>query len=277
MSSEERRPASAWSPTGWPSERPSADRSALEIWCYTDRFSYRPGERVDVHVHTTAATYGVRVVRDGARPQEVDREAPERATTIWDAHSVNRPGAHTIGLTGMAGSYSRYGAAVPRSSGSYTVYRPEHWAFAGTDLYYGDLFGGAPICVAAFELDAVQYTFRRGLPYPTFEDGAPETLEILAMAPAVMGEQDRWGGEIPLGGSELELRELLAELGPDTPPFLSETPYGAGMVATFTRGRGIVFNAGSTEWVNGLTHRDPFTERITRNVLDNLSAGATIA
>jgi hypothetical protein len=43
--------------------------------------------------------------------------------------------------------------------------------------------------------------------------------------------------------------------------------YGAGMVATFKRGQGEVFNAGSTEWVSGLIHRDPFTERITHNVL----------
>jgi hypothetical protein len=40
-----------------------------------------------------------------------------------------------------------------------------------------DVLGGDPVRLAAFELDAVEYTFHRGLPYPAFEDGAPETLD----------------------------------------------------------------------------------------------------
>jgi len=39
------------------------------------------------------------------------------------------------------------------------------------------------------------------------------------------------------------------------------------MIGVFTRGAGTVFNAGTCEWVSGLIHRDPFTERITHNVL----------
>ncbi len=44
------------------------------------------------------------------------------------------------------------------------------------------------------------------------------------------------------------------------------------MVACHKRGLGSVFNAGSTEWVNGLIHHDPFTERITANVLNLFAA-----
>jgi hypothetical protein len=48
------------------------------------------------------------------------------------------------------------------------------------------------------------------------------------------------------------------------------------MMAGFTRGRGAVFNAASCEWVSGLIHRDVFTERITRNVLERFtSSGAS--
>ena len=36
----------------------------------------------------------------------------------------------------------------------------------------------------------------------------------------------------------------------------------------FPRGKGIVFHAGTREWVAGLIADDPFVERITRNVLD---------
>ncbi|MFI1294175.1 hypothetical protein ACH4VM_38260 [Streptomyces sp. NPDC020792] len=68
---------------------------------------------------------------------------------------MGRPGATTIGLNGLGGLYNRYGAATPRSSGGFTVYRPEHWAFADTDLYYGDLLGGAPTFLVAFEVDSV--------------------------------------------------------------------------------------------------------------------------
>ncbi|MDB5495070.1 MAG: hypothetical protein JWP86_2407, partial [Phenylobacterium sp.] len=32
--------------------------------------------------------------------------------------------------------------------------------------------------------------------------------------------------------------------------------------------KGEVFNAGTTEWAHGLAARDPFVERITRNVLE---------
>lgn len=201
--------------------------------------------------------------------------APHLATTVWEAKSVGRPGATTIGLNGMGGIYNRYGAATPRSSGGFTVYRPEHWSFEGTDLYYGDLLGGAPTCLAAFEVDSVEYTFRRGLPYPTFEDGAPPTLEILALCPAVRGEEDRFGGRTPLGGPEEEVYAYNADLGEDLPDYVHEGQMrGAGMIAAFTRGAGEVFNGGTTEWSNALAQGDVFVDRITRNVLDRFTERA---
>lgn len=197
------------------------------------------------------------------------RATPHLATTVWEAKSVGRPGAASVGLNGLGGIYNRYGVATPRSSGGFTVYRPHHWAFSGTDLYYGDLVGGAPTCLAAFEVDSVEYTFRRGLPYPTFEDGAPPTLEILAMCPAVRGEEDRFGGRYPIGGPQSEVYAYNASLGDDLPDYIREGGmYGAGMIATFTRGAGEVFNGGSTEWSNALAQADPFVVRIVRNVLD---------
>lgn len=200
-------------------------------------------------------------------------ETPHLATTVWEAKSVGRPGATTIGLNGLGGIYNRYGVATPRSSGGYTVYRPEHWSFAGTDLYYGDLLGGSPAFLAAFEVDSVEYTFRRGLPYPTFEDGAPSTLEILAMCPAVRGEEDRFGGRYPLGGPEAEVYNYNAELGDDLPDYVHEGEMrGAGMIAAFTRGDGEVFNGGSTEWPHALSVGDPQVDRIVRNVLDRFAA-----
>ncbi|MDQ3900308.1 MAG: hypothetical protein M3319_07620, partial [Actinomycetota bacterium] len=192
---------------------------------------------------------------------------PTRVTTAWDWPPIGRPGAHTMGLTGLAGVYNRIGSAASRSSGGFTVYRPRHWALDGTDLGYGDVFGGAPVCVAGFELDGCDYTFRRGLPFPTGADGTPPTLEIIAMCPATWGEEDRWQGQVPLAAPIGEVRELIAAMFHPLPDRFAGEAYGSGMVATFTRGRGSVFCAGATEWVHGLSSREEFTEQITRNVL----------
>ncbi|KRV08790.1 hypothetical protein AXX04_08545 [Pseudomonas aeruginosa] len=220
----------------------------------------------------------IRLSEDGAtqtcykdpRLDPIATTQPERLTTIWDHPQVNRPSAATMGLTGMGGVYNRYGTTTPRSSGGFTVYRPEHWAFAGTDLYYGDVFGAAPVCIAAFELDGVEYGFRKGLPYATGEDGAPESLEILAMTPAVLGADDHWEGQVPLGAPAWEVDDLLQlAFGPNPPEYIKDKRYGSGMIASFRKGAGTVFNAGSCEWVNGLIQRDCFTEAITRNVLEH--------
>jgi hypothetical protein len=210
------------------------------------------------------------------RLPSLDPEAaatPHLATTVWEAKSVGRPGATTTGLNGLGGIYTRYGVATPRSSGGFTVYRPEHWSFEGTDAYYGDMLGGPPAFLAAFEVDSVEYTFRRGLPYPTFEDGAPDSLEILALCPAVRGEEDRFGGCHPLGGPEGEVYAYNAELGDDLPDYVHEGQMrGAGMIAAFTRGPGEVFNGGSTEWSHALSTGDPQVDRIVRNVIDRFAA-----
>lgn len=198
----------------------------------------------------------------------ITAEHPHLATTFWEAGSLGRPGAQTVGLNALGGVYNRYGVAAPRSSGGFTIYRPEHWAFAETDLYYGDQLGPVPVCVAAFEMDGVEYTFHRGLPYPTFEDGAPDTLEILAMAPAVRGEEDRFDGAYPIGGPVRESQATLDALGDDMPDYVREgANRGAGMIVSFSRGAGEVFTAGTTEWPHALELGDPYVQQITHNVL----------
>jgi hypothetical protein len=265
-----------------------AGYSTLVIVGHDEYWTWEMRDQVDAFVDRggSLARFGgnflwqVRLSDDGGtqfcyRSPDRDPEAksnPQRVTTVWDYKPLNRPAAATMGLTGMGGTYNRYGVAAPRSSGGFTVYRPDHWAFAGTDLYYGDLLGGTPVNLATFELDSVEYTFRRGLPYPTFEDGAPETLEILAMAPAVRGEEDRFDGKVPLNGPMEESLGLMAAIGDQVPPHHHELEgRGAGMIAAFSRGRGEVFNGGSTEWPRALELRDPFVEKIVKNVLDRFS------
>ena len=79
---------------------------------------------------------------------------------IWSDRRVGRPETSTIGLTFTRGGYSRYGLGVPRASGGYTVARPDHWAFEGTDLRYGDTFGERD-AIVAYEVDGCAFTMQR--------------------------------------------------------------------------------------------------------------------
>ncbi|MBM3586087.1 MAG: hypothetical protein FJX36_17325 [Alphaproteobacteria bacterium] len=49
----------------------SRDPNELEVWCYTDRLSYAPGDTVCFHVNTTADRYSLEIVLDGDEPTSV--------------------------------------------------------------------------------------------------------------------------------------------------------------------------------------------------------------
>jgi N,N-dimethylformamidase beta subunit-like, C-terminal len=216
----------------------------------------------------------IQIARWGPRDPLWGTERQHLSAALWELPGIGRPGAQTMGLNGLGGIYTHYGVACPRSSGGYTVYRPRHWTLEGTDLYYGDLLGGPPAYIASYEVDGVNYTFRKGLPYPTFDDGAPASLEIIGLCPAVAYEEDRFQGSVPLGdppGSLSGLPDLPEGLRSEHDAGGRRPRYGSGMMASFTRGAGTVFNAGASQWVAGLVHQDWFVERITRNVLDRFS------
>jgi hypothetical protein len=147
--------------------------------------------------------------------------------------------------------------------------------FEGTDLYYGDILGRI-VPVVGFEVDGVDYTFRHGLPYPTGEDDAPDTLEILALAPAVQAEEIDHGHSEGLhmwGDMFGDARENAAEMGDEpTQKNLEKRIYGNAAVTYMQKGNGEVFAAGTTGWVHGLTGGDPFVERVTKNVMDRFTS-----
>ena len=158
---------------------------------------------------------------------------------------------------------------MPRASGGYTVARPDHWAFEGTDLRYGDTFGERDTIVA-YEVDGCALTMRDGLPVPTHEDGAPDDLEILATAPARLWSQHEQPSRYAHEPGELE-NVATALFGDTSPENVLRVANNHAVMATFTRrGGGTVFNAGVIDWSFGLKHGDPAVERITRNVLDRL-------
>ena len=134
-------------------------------------------------------------------------------TGPWSDRRIANPETSTIGLTFTRGGYSRYGLGVPRGSGAYTVWRPEHWAFEGTDLRYGDELGRDDTIVA-YEVDGCELaTGPDGLPVPTHADGAPEDLEILATAPARLWKQDEQPSRYAHEPGELE-NTAMAVFGP---------------------------------------------------------------
>ena len=88
-----------------------------------------------------------------------------RATNSWEAPEIGRPGAATFGLNATSGLYAGWGGCVPRGVRGFPIYRPEHWAFSGTGLYYGDLLG-ADSHVFGYEVDGLDHVIRNGLPEP---------------------------------------------------------------------------------------------------------------
>ena len=192
---------------------------------------------------------------------------PDLFTAAFEARSLNRPGVTTFGANGGQGVYTGFGGTMPRSSGGFTVYRNQHWAFENTDLYYGDILGGS-VPLVGYEVDGVDYTFRHGLPYPTGDDGTPDALEILALSPATMEEEDHGHDGQVLQHGDGDLMILSKALHGDTSEeSLSKTRYGSAVITSMPKGQGEVFCAGTTEWPYALNQSEPFVEQITRNVL----------
>jgi hypothetical protein len=196
-----------------------------------------------------------------------------RATNSWEAPEIGRPGASTFGLNAAKGVYAGWGGCAPRGVRGFPVYRPEHWAFKGTGIYYGDLLG-AEGGVYGYEVDGLDHEIRGGLPWPTADSGAPEGLSILAVG---MASQVEESADLPASA-----RFLSDEDG----RFIAETLYGRpsdenldkvkrsnGMIVNFPKGDGEVFHAGSCEWVAGLLRKDAMVEKVTANVLDRYLRG----
>ncbi|QDB99092.1 N,N-dimethylformamidase beta subunit family domain-containing protein [Mesorhizobium sp. 8] len=191
-----------------------------------------------------------------------------RATNSWEAPEIGRAGCKTFGLNASNGIYAGWGGCAPRGARGFPVYRPQHWAFAGTGLYYGDILG-AESHVFGYEVDGLDYEMRHGLPYPSATSGAPDGLEILALGMACQVEESP---DVPLEDQFFgdEDGRFVAETlyGEASDENLEKVRYSNGMIVNFKRGKGEVFHAGTCEWVAGLLRRDAMVEQVTKNVLD---------
>jgi hypothetical protein len=184
-----------------------------------------------------------------------------RLTSMWSDPLIDRPETQMTGVTFSRAGYAREGYAVSRGTGGYTIYRPNHWSLAGTDLFYGDVIGDESNLVS-YEVDGCAFQFEEGLPVATGEDGAPKDFEIVGMSPASLGEALILPGESALGRHDVEFAASRLFDG-DTERMLR----GHATFGSFQRGCGEVFTSGTTEWAWSLVAEDPFIDRITRNVL----------
>ncbi len=199
-----------------------------------------------------------------------DTDRQHLLTSMWSDRLIGRPENEMTGVTFSRGGYHRIGRAVGSGAGGYTVYRPDHWVFEGTDGVYGDVIGAAAVTVG-YECDGCEFTMRHGLPYPTGADGTPPDFEILALAPARPFGRDNSPRGVPDGArSECEFIAWRV-LGSEAPEDVARFEHGHAMMGVHRPG-GTVFTAGTTEWAWGLAGRDPVIERITKNLIERLTA-----
>ncbi len=231
-----------------------------------------------------ALCWQVRLEDEGRAMVSYKYDAPERdpvcgtpqahlMTGLWSDREIGRPENQLTGVSFAYGGYARCGYGTPRGSGGYTIWRPRHWALAGTELRYGDLLG-ADDGIVGYEADGCEMTFDAGgLPAPTNRDGTPESFEILATAPARLWSNGPEGNEFPsyLPADEIGDLEYTASrvLPPGEDTGVHPIGHGHAVMGTYTAG-GTVFTCGCTDWVFGLAGGDPAVEQITRNVIERL-------
>jgi hypothetical protein len=125
----------------------------------------------------------------------------------------------------------------------FQVQHADHWAYAGTGVCDGDVFGDGPgEYIVGYECDGAAFDrdeLGSGRPVrPTGEDGTPDCFQILAI-----------GDTVPSGWGNGNCAATMGE---------------------FTAG-GTVFTAGTTDWPRALASGNaPAVEQITRNVVDRL-------
>jgi hypothetical protein len=209
------------------------------------------------------------------RAHEVDpvvgTDAQATMTGMWADPLVALPETALLGAGSAYGLYSRFGAATPRGSGAFTVYRNEHWMFEGTGLHYGDLLG-ADDGVVGYETVGCRLGFDAfQLPVAAGGDGTPPQVEVVAFTPSsnlAMGEYPASIAALDdQGDLEFIASRLHGRVDADT---LALCRHGNAVMLTcrpYGDDGGEVVTIGSTDWVFGLAG-DPLVGQVTRNVIN---------
>ena len=195
----------------------------------------------------------------------------DRLTSIWSDQLIARPENLMTGLSFNRGGYHRIGKSVGGGAGGYTVHRPDHWLFEGTELFRGDLLG-ADGTIVGYECDGCDLRLVDGVPVPTGVDGCPEGTIVLATAPASPFTRATAQRPVPDDGlSEVEFHawRVLGSHDEATARRL-ENGHAVFAVRDGSNGGGTVVSSGCTDWVWGLDAHDAAVEKITTNLLERL-------
>jgi hypothetical protein len=136
-----------------------------------------------------------------------------------------------------------------RPAEGFTVIEGEHWAFEGTNLGRGAVFGKTQKLIG-FECDGIDVAFVDGIPRPTFRDGAPKNVVILAYA-----DCSDWAE------MDYSMRAPIRTLGRR----LNRAAFGGvvTMIAWTSHGGGQVFTAPVTDWPRALVDLVDYTASAT--------------
>ncbi len=193
-----------------------------------------------------------------------------RLTSYWDHPQVARPAVATMGLTGSMGVYAGWSRCAAHGSGGFAIYRPEHWSLRDSGLGYGDVLGAAAK-IFAYEVDGIDYTMTQGLPFAVEDVGLEGALTIIGLSPATTLSHSTGPQDADNFIGSLDAEEVaLVVYGKVTPETLGRASRGNGCIAEYRRGKGVVYNAGSCEWVAGLIKDDAVVERVTRRILQGV-------
>lgn len=199
---------------------------------------------------------------------------PEQMTGMWCDPVVGRPEWSFLGGGSAFGLYYRFGQAVARGSGAFTVYRDDHWLFAETGLRYGDLLGARDGVVGYETLGCRLQLDEYQLPVAVPGASMPPEVEVVAWAPS----SNLASGEYPKsisalsdqGDLEFVASRLLGRVDADA---IARFRYGNAVMLVcrpFGASGGEVVTIGTTDWVFGLA-QDPAVQAVTHNVLGHWS------
>ena len=214
--------------------------------------------------HKYAAHLDDPVMHDG------DPSTTATMTGMWADPVVGRPETAFLGAGSAWGMYHRFGRAVARGAGAFTVYRDDHWLLAGTGLRYGDLLG-ATDGVVGYETVGCRLNFDEyQLPIAAGGDGTPADSEVVAFSPSsnlAMGEYPASIAALSdQGDLEFVASRLFGRVDADS---LARCRHGNAVMVVcrpFGEAGGEVITIGSTDWVFGLAG-DPAVAQVMRNVL----------
>lgn len=161
-----------------------------------------------------------------------DSQTMRRTAGSWGA--LGRFEAETIGVNWSAGFWSK---VIPTRG--YTTQRPDHWAFEGTGLTQGQVFGHTE-GIIGYETDATPWSLVKGDLVPNIS--SPEAKGV------------------PLGFTYLATADL-----PDW-----EDKRGFATMGVFRQERGLVVNAASTQWGPGLEDNNSTTSKVSHNLVETL-------